>query len=89
MTETKVVKRQIDLKNPPSPLDLKSVDWYVITAENFDEFKQRFIEENGDFVFYAMSVNDYERMAINFAEITRYIDQQKQIIIYYENAISN
>jgi hypothetical protein len=34
-----------------------------------------------------MSVGDYERMAINFADITRYIEQQKELLVYYEKAI--
>jgi leucyl aminopeptidase (aminopeptidase T) len=68
---------------------MKPIDWYVVTAENFEEFKTKFTEQNGDFVFYAMSVADYERIAINFADVLRYIEQQKQLIIYYEDAISN
>ena len=31
---------------------------------------------------------DYETLAIDMAEIKRYIEQQKQIIIYYEKALS-
>ena len=46
------------------------------------------MEENADFLFYALSVRDYETLAINMAEIKRYILQQKQIIIYYEKAVA-
>jgi|TARA_R110000744_G_scaffold71334_2_gene143691 hypothetical protein len=35
-----------------------------------------------------MSVRDYETLALNMAEIKRYIEQQKQIIIYYEKAVA-
>ena len=35
-----------------------------------------------------MSVRDYETLALNMAEIKRYIEQQKQIIIYYERAVA-
>ena len=35
-----------------------------------------------------MSVRDYETLALNMAEIKRYIEQQKQIIIYYEQAVA-
>ena len=34
-----------------------------------------------------MSVRDYETLALNMAEIKRYIQQQKEIIIYYEKAV--
>lgn len=39
-------------------------------------------------LFYAMSVRDYETLALNMAEIKRYIEQQKQIIVYYEKAVA-
>ena len=39
------------------------------------------------FLFYVISVRDYETLSLNMAEIKRYIEQQKQIIIYYEKAI--
>ena len=63
------------------------VHFYVVTLDNFDEFKKRFEKENGDLLFYAISVRDYETIAYNMAELKRFIDQQKQIIIYYEEAV--
>ena len=44
---------------------------------------------NDSYVFYAVSVHDYENLALNFAEIFRYIKQQKEIIIYYEKAVTD
>tara|TARA_R110002012_G_scaffold271673_2_gene456872 strand:+ start:673 stop:801 length:129 start_codon:yes stop_codon:yes gene_type:complete len=35
-----------------------------------------------------MSVRDYETLALNMADIKRYIEQQKEIIIYYEKAVA-
>jgi hypothetical protein len=62
--------------------------WWVVTEENFKEFKEKFQAENGDpLVAYVISVKDYETLALNMAEIKRYIEQQKSIIVYYENAI--
>jgi hypothetical protein len=61
---------------------MNDVHFYVVTEDTFDEFKERFIKENGDFLFYALSVRDYETIALNMSELKRFIDQQKQIIIY-------
>ena len=62
--------------------------WWVVTEENFKEFNEKFEKENGDpLVAYVLSVRDYETLALNIAEIKRYIEQQKQIIIYYEEAV--
>jgi len=33
-------------------------------------------------------MKDYENLALNVAELRRYIEQQKQIIVYYENAVT-
>ena len=87
--KTVEVERNVPLQNRPRQLDLSDIHWYVVTEENFAEFKKRFQKENGDpLVAYVISVKDYETLAIDMAEIKRYIDQQKQIIIYYEKALS-
>tara|TARA_Y100000296_G_C5094002_1_gene216377 strand:+ start:409 stop:642 length:234 start_codon:yes stop_codon:yes gene_type:complete len=67
---------------------MNDIYFYVVTEQNFEEFKERFVKENGDFLFYALSVRDYETLALNMAEIKRYIQQQKEIIIYYEKAVA-
>jgi len=65
-----------------------SMKWWVVTEENFKKFKEEFQKENGDpLVAYVLSVRDYETLALNMAEIKRYIEQQKSIIVYYEEAI--
>lgn len=87
VTETKVIKREIPLKSRPESINMKNVTWYVVTPETYDEFKAKFEKDTGEIVYYAFSVQDYERMSINLAEMIRYIEQQKQIIVYYEKAI--
>ena len=87
--KTVEVGSNIPLQNKPRQLQLSNMYWYVVTEENFVEFKKKFLKENGDpFVAYIISVRDYETLALNMAEIKRYIEQQKQIIIYYERAIT-
>ena len=62
--------------------------FWIVTEQNFEEFKKKFAEKNGSFLFYSISVRDYENLALNMAEIKRYIEQQKEIVIYYEDAIT-
>ena len=87
--KTVEVERNIPVQNRPQPIRLNSnMKWWVVTEDNFAEFKEKFQKENGDpLVAYVLSVRDYETLAINMAEIKRYIEQQKQIIIYYEEAV--
>ena len=85
--QTVEVERNIPIQNRPQQLNLSNITWYVVTKENFEEFKKRYEKENGMFLFYVISIRDYETLSLNMAEIKRYIEQQKQIIIYYEKAI--
>ncbi len=47
-----------------------------------------YAKKNGADSYIAISVKDYENLALNFAELRRYIEQQKQIIVYYEKAVA-
>ena len=87
--QTVEVERNIPTQNRPQPITMNTtMKWWVVTEENFKEFKEKFQKENGDpLVAYVLSVRDYETLALNMAEIKRYIEQQKEIIIYYEEAI--
>ena len=87
--KTVEVERQIPVQNRPPQIQMNtSMKWWVVTEENFKTFKEEFQKENGDpLVAYVLSVRDYETLALNMAEIKRYIEQQKSIIVYYEEAI--
>ena len=60
--------------------------FYVVTEANLDLFKKRFEKDNGNLVFYAISVRDYENLALKMSELDRYLKHQKQLIVYYEKA---
>ena len=82
------VERKIPVQKRPRPVTLNDIHFYVVTEDTFEEFKKRFEKENGDFLFYAISVRDYETLALNMSELKRFLQQQKQLIIYYERAVS-
>ena len=86
--KTVEVERKIPIQNRPSPVRLNNIHFYVVTEQNFEKFKNKFIKENGDLVGYVLSVRDYETLALNMAEIKRNLQQQKEIIIYYEKAVT-
>lgn len=77
------------MQSPPKPLNLHRVKFYAVTPENIEEFIAKFEEESGGVaVFFALSVPDYENMSLNVAELRRYINQQKSLILYYEDSIN-
>ena len=87
IVKTVEVQKIIPIQPQPKPVDMIDVKFYVVTEENYAEFKEKFMKTNNDYVFYAVSVHDYENLAFNMAELYRYIRQQKEIIIYYEKAV--
>lgn len=72
----------------PKPLQLNDTRVFVVTEENYEQFVEEFKETYGEVAFVALSMKDYELLALNIAEIRRYLDQQKEIIVYYENAVT-
>ena len=40
---------------------------------------------NGDIVFVAFSVSDYELMSYNMQELRRYIREVQEVVVYYRN----
>ena len=86
--KTVEVERTVPIQNRPSPVKMNNIYFYVVTEQNFEEFKKRFIKENGDLVGYVLSVRDYETLALNMAELKRYLQQQKEIIVFYEKSVT-
>ena len=87
VVKTIEVQKIIPIQPQPKPVDMIDVKFYVVTEENYEEFKEKFMKTNNDFVFYVVSVHDYENLALNMSELFRYIKQQKEIVIYYEEAV--
>ena len=86
--KTVEVDRVIPTQNRPRPVKMNDIYFYVVTEQNFEDFKKRFVKENGDLVGYVLSVRDYDTLALNMAELKRYLIQQKEIIVYYEKAVT-
>jgi len=66
---------------------MQDVKWYVVTEKNLEDFKDRFRDDNGTFVAVATTIDGYQRLSLNMADLERYVEQQKQLIVYYENSI--
>ena len=87
VTVTNTVKTTVPIVAQPKPVRLNDVKIYVVSKENYEEFIKEFEAKNGADAYIAISVKDYENLSLNFAELRRYIEQQKQIIVYYEDAV--
>ena len=81
---SKPVERTFIQPVMPRGIDLKEPYWYVVSEKNIDEFLARIKKDQGNVVFFAMSVPDYELMAYNMQELKRYINELKQVVVYYK-----
>lgn len=70
----------------PKPVQMNNIKIYVVNKDNYDLFVEEFTKKNGELVYIAISVKDYENLSLNIAELRRYLNQQKEIIVYYEEA---
>jgi hypothetical protein len=86
---TKPIERKIVQPILPREIDLKEPYWYVVSEKNIDEFLERVEKENGQLVFLAMSVPDYELMAYNMQELKRYINELKEVVVYYRKVTTS
>ena len=67
----------------PREIDLKEVMWLTITPDNFEEQFAVIEAQEGELVFLAMTIPDYEVMAYNMQELKRYITELKDVVVYY------
>ncbi|NQU32900.1 MAG: hypothetical protein HQ521_06665 [Bacteroidetes bacterium] len=77
------VKKEIAVLPHPSRVELQNVNFRVINKENLKAFQQELLFES----FISISLKDYQNLSLNTEELKRFIQQQKDIILYYENSI--
>ena len=61
----------------PKPLQLVDTRVYVVNKDNYEQFVKQFTDENGELAYVALAIKD----------IKRFIEQQNEIIVYYESAM--
>lgn len=81
-------KTTVPIVARPKPIQLIDTRIYVVNKDNLEYFIKEFKEINGDLAFVALSIRDYENLALNVSELRRFINQQKEIILYYEKAVT-
>ena len=85
---TQVQKVTVPIVARPKPINLTDTQVYVVNKGNLEEFIAEFTEQNGELAFVALSIDTYENLALNISELRRFINQQNEIIVYYEKAMT-
>jgi len=79
----KPIERKIVQPIMPREINLKELQWIAVTPENWEEQLARIEKQEGELVFLAMTIPDYEVMSYNMQEIKRYITELKDVVVYY------
>lgn len=79
---TEVERQPLNLESP-EPVKLDKIDWIVVSSENAEEMFARLKEEGYDPVVFGLSDEEYEDLAMNFAQIRAYIIKQNEILKKY------
>jgi len=80
----KPIDRNIIQPVMPREIDLQEVRWLTITPENYEKQFAIIEQQEGELVFLAMTIPDYEIMAYNMQELKRYITELKDVVVYYK-----
>ena len=69
----------------PDPVNQLAIEWYIITRGNLEAKLKEIEAENGVLVLFALTPEGYQHLAMNAAEMRRFIQQQKAIIGVLKN----
>ena len=72
----------------PNPVQMKDADIVIVTEANLQEFIEKIKTTQGEFVLYAMTAQSFEALALNMEQIKRFIEQQNNVILYYEKSVA-
>ena len=87
VTVEKVISPTIAIAQKPKAVKMLETKIIVITEKNLPEVIKKVKAGMGEFVIYGLDPASFKNLALNFEEIKRYIEQQKEIIRYYEEAV--
>ena len=59
-----------------------------MSPDNWEEQLARIEKQEGEILFLAMTVPDYEVMSVNMKELKRYITELKDVVVYYKKITS-
>ena len=91
--DTKPVEKTPLALDNPQPLTLKSLDWIVITPQNWEKVFEQMQSRDQNLVLFGLTSEGYQSLAMTIAELRNLINTQRIIIQqykdYYEPAKSN
>jgi len=83
-----VIQKEIEKKLPlniadPLPLELQEIQWVIVTRDNIEEIWAEIEGDNEGVALFALRHGDYERLALNIADIRAVIGEYVIILKRY------
>ena len=87
-TQKVVIQKVIEKKLPlniadPEPLELQHIEWVIVTRDNIEEVWAEIAADNEGVALFALRHGDYERLALNIADIRAVIGEYVIILKRY------
>lgn len=80
-----IESERVKLKlSEPNQIELKEVNFYIITDKNSQNVFTQLKTANKDSVLFGLTDDDYIKMSENILELKQYIIKQRQIIKSYK-----
>ena len=70
---------------PVDEINLRPVEWIIITENNLEEKLEQLRATGQPIAIFGLTGEGYENLGLNFSDIRALVQQQKEIIIAYEN----
>ena len=79
-----VEKPQLNLP-PVDELNMRPVDWVIITEENLEQKLTELRGTGQPIAIFGLTGEGYENLGLNFSDIRAMVQQQEAIILAYES----
>lgn len=78
------IAREAPFVPPIDQLRLRDVRWVIVTPDNVDDVFRDL--ESKDKVLFAMTVEGYQDLSLNLADLRTVVEQQQRVIVTYEES---
>lgn len=73
----------------PEPLDVRPIEWMVVTPSNAEAVFRSLQAKGDNVVVFAMTEDGYKSLALTWAEVRNLVANQRSIIVKYKDYYEN
>ena len=86
---TTPVERPAPILPTVDAISMRPVQWIVITRDTVDAVFERLEATGEPIALFALTDEGYENLSLNISDIRQLVQQQRAVIIAYENYVNN